>query len=136
MVEDKTDFSLPLLCNDVIFKSVFIGNEDILEKFIYDISGKKINNIKLEITEIPIIRKNEKFKVCDFVIRNGNEIINIELNSSYSKTTLIKNTSYAFGLFSRDASKGEKYNDKLSIIQINVNNYGSCTKLVGCNLKI
>ena len=77
-----------LLSSDVIFKSVFIHNEDILNKFIYDITGYKFNKISLGMNELPIVRKNEKFKRCDFIVNtNSNTIINIELNNELSDTT-------------------------------------------------
>ena len=88
MIEDKT---IPILCNDIIFKSLFINNEELLIKLIYDITGYKLNNIVLTITELPIIRKNEKFKKCDILIRSKDLIINIELNSSYYNSLIIKN---------------------------------------------
>ena len=76
------DYKQPLLCNDVIFKSVFTGLEFILEKFIYDITGDKIKDIKLYANEVPIVRNKEKFKRCDFLIKKDNTIYNIELNNS------------------------------------------------------
>ena len=117
-----------ILCSDVIFKSIFMKYPNILSKFIYDITGYKLNNIKLICNEMPITRYKEKFKRCDFLIYYGNKIINIELNDSYSKTLLIKNTSYAFGLFSSYTSKGKKYPSNLEIIQINVNNFSRFDK--------
>ena len=115
--------SLPLLCNDVIFKSLFIDLEFVLEKFICDITGDNIKDIKLYVNEIPIVRGKEKFKRCDFLIKKDNTIYNIELNSCYYNALLIKNTSYIFSLYSTDASRGEEYNDKLKVIQININNF-------------
>ena len=55
---------IPILCNDVIFKSLFTGLEFVIEKLIYDITGNKINNITLYANEIPIVRGKEKFKRC------------------------------------------------------------------------
>ena len=119
----KKEYELPMLCNDVIFKSLFTGLESILEKFIYDITGNNINNITLHYNEIPITRGKEKFKRCDFLIKKDNIIYNIELNSSYYDTLLIKNTSYIFSLFTSDISRGKDYNKDLNVIQININNF-------------
>ena len=58
----KEEYELPLLCNDVIFKSLFTGLESILEKFIYDITGNNINNITLYANEIPIVRGKENLR--------------------------------------------------------------------------
>ena len=124
----KDNNKLPLLCNDVIFKSLFTGLEFILEKLIYDITGDKIKNSKLSFNEIPINRNKEKFKRCDFLIKKGDSIYNIELNNCYYDALLIKNTSYIFSLYSTDASRGKEYNDKLKVIQININNFTKINK--------
>ena len=102
MIEDKT---IPILCNDIIFKSLFINNEELLIKLIYDITGYKLNNIVLTITELPIIRKNEKFKKCDILIRSKDlEKIQININnySRFNKPILdyrIINNSYGIVYF-------------------------------------
>ncbi len=127
MIEEK---NIPILCTDIIFKSIFIDMESIIIKFIYDITGYKLDNIILTINEIPITRKNEKFKRSDFIIKSDNEIFNIELNSNCYNSLIIKNLSYLCGLFSKDTNKGEDYNDKLEVIQININNYSKYNKPV------
>ena len=126
----KEDYKQPLLCNDVIFKSVFTGLEFIIEKLIYDITGNKINNTTLYANEIPIVRGKEKFKRCDFLIKKDNTIYNIELNSSNYDTLIIKNTSYIFSLFASDTSRGDEYNKDLEVIQININNFTRFNKPV------
>ena len=119
----KEDIKIPILCYDPVFKSIFMKHPKILSKFIYDITGNSLDNINLVSNELPITRQGEKFKRCDFIVKDNNKIYNIELNSSYSKTLLIKNTSYIFSLFSTNASIGEKYNKDLEVIQININNF-------------
>lgn len=126
---------LPILCNDVLFKSLFIDMEELIIKFIYDITGYTLNNITLTINEIPITRKNEKFKRCDLIIKSDNIIFNIEINSSYYNSLIVKNLSYLCSLFAKDTSKGNKYNNKLKVIQININNYSRFNKPV-LNYKI
>ena len=119
---------LPILCSDVLFKSIFMKNPNVLKRFIYDMTGIDIEDIKLISNEIPIVRNKEKFKRCDFLIRYHNTIINIELNSSYSKTLLVKNTSYIFSLFSQYTSRGEEYFKDLEVIQININLFSRFNK--------
>ena len=119
----------PILCYDVIFKSIFCNLEDILNKFIFDINGEKFHKITLGMNELPIQRKNEKFKRCDFIINTDkNIIINIELNHQNSKSLLVKNTSYIFELFSTYTSKSNQYIEKLKIIQININYFSKFKK--------
>ena len=108
-----TKKELPILCADSIFKSIFTKRPNILSKFIYDITGDKLDNIDLISNELPITRYKEKFKRCDFIIKDDNKIYNIELNSEFSNTLIIKNTSYIFSLFSSYTSKGKDYDKDL-----------------------
>ena len=126
----KKEELLPLLCRDRIFKSIFTMYQDVLKIFIYDITGIKLNNLQISMNELPITRKDEKFKVCDLVITDDNYIIDIELNSSYSKTLIIKNTSYIFNLFASHCDKGKKYSTRLQVIQININYFSRFNKPV------
>ena len=126
MIQDK----LPLLCRDKIFKSVFLKNKDVLITFIYDITGIKLYNINLIVNELPITRKNEKFKICDLVVNDNNYIIDIELNSSFSKTLLVNNTNYIFNLFASYTDAGDKYSTELQVIQININYFSRFNKPV------
>ena len=127
-MDDKYNY---ILCSDVIFKSLFLNLEDILVKFIYDITGYQFEHIVFYMNEIPIQRKDEKFKRCDFIIETDrNVIINIELNRYFSDTILVKNTGYVFSLFSRYSSKGVEYNKDLKVIQININCFSRFNKSV------
>ena len=97
---------VPFLCMDVIFKSIFIEYPNILGKMISDITGIEYSllkdNIELITNEIPIKRKNEKFKKCDFIVKvDKNNIINLEINTNSYKSGKIKNLSYSFDIFSR-----------------------------------
>ena len=80
------------------------------------------DNIILETNELPISRKNEKFKKCDFIIRVGKDmILNLELNKNSYSELLIKNLSYIFNLYGTVTKKGNNYNKNLKVVQININ---------------
>ena len=128
MLEEMDKEKMPILVSDVIFKSLFMKHTDILLKFIYDVTGYLVIGAPLIANELPIVRNHEKFKRCDFLIHSLNKIFNIELNSSYSKTLLIKNTSYIFSLFSSYTSCGDDYEKDLEVIQINVNYFSRFDK--------
>ena len=90
---NQTKEKLPLLCYDTIFKSVFQNEENILGKMISDITGIDYallkDNIVLETNELPIHKRNEKFKRCDFIIKVDDQmILSLELNRQ-SHTGLI-----------------------------------------------
>ena len=117
---------LPFLCYDIVMKAIFTNEVNILAKMISDISGIPYSTLKDNTTlitnEIPINSKDEKAKRCDFVIKvtNGN-IISLEVNSSYYEGMNSKNLSYIFGEYIAMFKTGEKYNEKMYAIQINLN---------------
>ena len=125
-VEENLKERYPLMCYDVIFKSIFTNHENILAKMISDITGIDYklleDNITLETNELPISKKNEKAKRCDFIVRyNNNYIINLELNRQSHTGLIVKNLSYVFNLFSTNSKKGEEYDGDLMVMQININ---------------
>ena len=120
------ELRLPFLCYDSVFKAIFTDEVDILAKMVSDITGMDYslleNNITLEFNELPVNSLKEKSKRCDFILRiDENNILNIELNSSYYVGLLIKNLAYLCNIFSRAVKKSEKYTDDLNVVQINLN---------------
>jgi len=119
---------MPLMCYDIAFKAIFTDEVNILAKMVSDITGidyKTLeNNVILETNELPISTNNEKAKRCDFILRiNENNILNLELNSSYYNSLPIKNLSYLCHLFSRMTKRGENYSENSIITQVNLNCY-------------
>lgn len=122
----KKKINYPLMCYDIIFKSIFTNHENILAKMISDITNIDYsileNNITLETNELPISKKNEKAKRCDFIVKlDKDKILNLELNRQSHTGLIVKNLSYVFDLFSTHVKKGETYNDNLTVMQININ---------------
>ena len=92
---------------------------------ISDITGMDYSllkdNLVLKTNELPIYRKDEKFKRCDFVITvDEHMILNLELNRQSHTGLIVKNLSYVFQLFSTAFKKGEDYDEDLIVMQINL----------------
>ena len=122
------ELSLPFLMFDISIKAIFTDEVNILSKMVSDITGIDYklleDNVILETNEIPVNRKNEKAKRCDFILKiNEDNIINLEINTSYYPEIVIKNLSYLFGIYSRSSKKGEDYNENILIRQVNLNCY-------------
>ena len=116
------------MCLDIAFKAVFTGEEDVLAKLVSSITGIDYwdlkDNLTFETNEIPISRKNEKAKRCDFILRmTNNNVINLEINANYYTGMKIKNLAYVCGLYSKATKKGKKYDDNFVTIQINLDCY-------------
>ena len=50
-------------------------------------------------------------------------IINLELNSFKYTGLMIKNLSYLANIFASSTKRGEEYNEKMLVLQINLNCY-------------
>ncbi len=122
------ELTLPFLMYDIVMKAIFIDEVNILAKMISDITGIDYNLLKdnmiLEVNELPINVKDEKAKRCDFILKiDKDNILNLELNTSYYPGLIIKNLSYLFGIYSSTTKRGDSYNENILIRQINLNCY-------------
>ena len=123
-----SELNLPFMCYDISMKAIFTDEVNILAKMVSDITGIDYklleNNVVLETNEIPVNRKNVKTKRCDFILKiDEDNVLNLEINTSYYPEVVIKNLSYIFGIYSRSAKKGENYNENILIRQVNLNCY-------------
>ena len=116
------------MCYDIAFKAIFTGEENILAKLVSSITGIDYwdlkDNLIFETNELPISRKNEKTKRCDFILRmNKNNIINLEINTSNYVGKKIKNLAYICSIYSKTTKRSEEYNDDFITLQINLDCY-------------
>ena len=116
------------MCYDIAFKAIFTGEENILAKLVSSITGIDYwdlkDNLIFETNELPISRKNEKAKRCDFILRmNKNNIINLEINTSNYIGKKIKNLAYICSIYSKTTKRSEEYNDDFITFQINLDCY-------------
>ena len=83
------------LCGDVIFKSVFLKEKDILLKMIYDVTNIKEAASYEEIIpgyELEASKINGKVNRCDLLVKIGDKyFINVELNYLHEKSVLYRN---------------------------------------------
>lgn len=88
------------LCGDVIFKSVFLREKDILLKMIYDITGIKETSSYEEIIpgyELESGKIDGKVNRCDLLVKIGDKyFINVELNYLHEKSVLYRNMMQLF----------------------------------------
>ena len=115
----------PILYYDVFFKALFSYDEELLLKFIRDITHIDVESDKEKIqviyNEIPIHRRDEKFQRVDLIIKvTENFYVNVELNKNGNSDWKNKSISYIFKIYSIHTKRGKSYlNTK--IYQININ---------------
>ena len=119
-----------ILTYDIGFKSVFGRSTELMSRLISTITGINYDLLKdnmiLIVNEIPVIKKNEKLKRCDFIVRIGDGgLINLELNRYSNAFSRRKNFSYVTSLYGRRTTKGTNYELNLLLNQININAYNT-----------
>ena len=84
--------------------------------------------LEKEIIELQILNPNliqDTYKTrgqrLDLLVKTKDEIINVELNSNYNETIMIRNLHYVFKLASVNTERGNKYKIDNKIVQINLN---------------
>ena len=86
--------------NDAIFKAIFgtKSGKALLEILLKDILDKEVNIIEYRNRELPKISATEKTKIIDLLVRIKEELVHIEVNSSYSKIIRFRNFVYFAGI--------------------------------------
>lgn len=84
--------------------------------------------LEKEIIELQILNPNliqDTYKTrgqrLDLLVKTKDEIINVEINSNYNETIMIRNLHYIFKLASENTERGNKYKIDNKIVQINLN---------------
>ena len=117
--ENKTNLKIK---SDSIFKAIF-GSETgkpLLETLLRDILKKEVEIIEYKNRELPKISATEKTKIIDLLVRIKEEVVHIELNSSYSRIIRFRNFVYFAGVILLDHEIGRKYKAEQKYISINL----------------
>ena len=128
---NKKDNRIIRLCGDVIFKSIFLREKDILLKMIYDITGIKGTSSYEEIIpgyELESGKIDGKVNRCDLLVRIGdNYFINVELNYLHEKSVLYRNMMQLFRISIQITESGmtDKELSNKRIGQLNFNTFSN-----------
>ena len=123
---------------DKMFKAIFVGfNEDrthLLCELLSECLDIKIDRIiKFIPVELKIRQKSERSKRLDLLVEAQGRKINLELNSSYSEITKVRNINFYFSFCSQYTIAGEKYDIESEFIHISLNyNVRKDTPLIKC----
>ncbi len=111
-----------------MFKAVFVGfNEDqthLLCELLSECLDIKIDRIiKFIPVELSARQKSERSKRLDLLVESQGRKINLELNSSYSEITKVRNINFYFSFCSQKTLVSEAYDTVSEFIHISLN-YG------------
>ena len=106
---------------DAAFKEVFLNekNEEILKKLLEQSLHLKIHTIETAMMERNQGNVHIRRKALDAVLYTDQGIIGIEMNARYKRYLRVRNTAFAFDLYTHYTYRGKEYDDEMQIIQIN-----------------
>src|SRR5574344_2754762 len=110
---------------DQMFKTILRTSREYTSTLINLITGIPLSVLKeAEFIDTNIMDEHvtSKHQISDLIISVDDLTINLELNN-YKVGTLIKNTSYIFGIYKNMFKVGKEYIDDTLVIQINFNNF-------------
>ena len=113
--------------NDTIVKKLYSTNvgQKCLAKTVCQILGLPFESVSFKIMPTDIgTNKNIVNSDADILLENNEAIVNVEINTSTSKSIQNKNNAYVCQLVLRQLKNMEAYKNKLKkVYQINLNNY-------------
>ena len=122
MIEQENNNKFYSCKYDRTFKEVFLkeSNQDLLKVLLQDILGKKINKIEYNNIELNTGNINLRKKYVDVLLTTDQGKIEIELNATNADYLHIRNMAFICNVYASHVLKGEDYDDKTKIIQINL----------------
>ena len=96
---------------DVAFKEVFLNekNEEILKKLLEQSLHLKIHTIETAMMERNQGNVHVRRKVLDAVLYTDQGVIGIEMNARYKRYLRVRNTAFAFDLYTHYTYRGKEY---------------------------
>ena len=118
---------------DAVFKNIFLKDEELLKIFLTNIMRLFYDDFKIDFLgikngELTKKRLYIKNKTVDLLVKIGNKIINIELNTNYDETTKNRNLYYLLNSVVEGVHKNNNYHFVSDYIQLNFNFLGNNKK--------
>ena len=122
MIETKPFYTCKY---DKAFKEIMMKKENfnILKKVLETILKVMIQEIKLQPLNLNTGNIHIKGKEVDLLVITEHGKIEVEVNTYYNDYVRTRNFSYITSIYNNQVTVGEKYNEDMNIIQINLN-YG------------
>ena len=113
---------------DRAFKAIFCSEEvvkkedyHLLERLISDVTKEKTRVIKIMSPELAVQNTEERTKRLDLLVESNSQIIHMELNTSWSEETRIRNNCFFFSFYSQFTKIGERFDTKTKFVYISLN---------------
>lgn len=108
---------------DRVFKAVYLdeNNFKLLEAILSECFNTKVKVLKLLLSELKVRTKHEKTKRLDCTVKLDGKKVNLEINTSNSEVTKIRNLAFFNSFYSQNAKVGKMYSNKIEFVHISLN---------------
>ena len=106
--------------SDTIFKTIMLTNKDILKAIVNLCTNKKVKNINILNSEMPVLKFLEMRKTLDIYAENINTFFDIEVTNSYTEYIKNRNLAFGFNVYNQGVCRGGTYADYKPTIVLNL----------------
>ena len=109
------------LQTDQMFKSVFGSNLKLLERLLEEILEESVEVIRILPTELSVKKVTDRVKRLDLLVKAKDRYLNIEINTSYTLATKVRNLNYFTDFYSSRTKSGKEYDLETEYLHISLN---------------
>ena len=124
-----------------VFYYVILSNKDILKMYVENLIGKKVTYVNILNSKLIVSNIELKLKTVDILLEAGVSIVNIEINTKFSKLEKERNLKYLCTILSNIEKVRGSYITSKKVIQVNLNfpnkkTSGNVYQIIGQDSKI
>ena len=124
-----------------VFYYVILSNKDILKMYVENLIGEKVTYVNILNSKLIVSNIELKSKTVDILLEAGVSIVNIEINTKFSKLEKERNLKYLCTILSNIEKVRGSYITSKKVIQVNLNfpnkkTSGNVYQIIGQDSKI
>ena len=124
-----------------VFYYVILSNKDILKRYVENLIGEKVTYVNILNSKLIVSNIELKSKTVDILLETDDSIVNIEINTKFSKLEKERNLKYLFTVLSNIEKIKDSYITSKKVIQVNLNfpnkkTSGNVYQIIGQDSKI
>ena len=104
-----------------VFYYVILSNKDILKMYVENLIGEKVTYVNILNSKLIVSNIELKSKTVDILLETDDSIVNIEINTKFSKLEKERNLKYLFTVLSNIEKIKDSYITSKKVIQVNLN---------------
>ena len=106
-----------------VFYYVILSNKEILKRYVENLIGEKVTYVNILNSKLIVSNIELKSKTVDILLEVDDSIVNIEINTKFSKLEKERNLKYLFTVLSNIEKIKDSYITSKKVIQVNYLNF-------------